>query len=89
MLRRGTWFNSRHWPTMYEPKNNPGPEAVIKRNRVKCLLCHDIIESRHVHEMVRCECGKIYTDGGTEYIKRMGDFSAMLDMTEYHGPKQN
>jgi hypothetical protein len=40
------------------------------RNRCKCNKCKDIIESKHRHDFVRCKCGAIFTDGGTDYIHR-------------------
>ena len=55
----------------------------ILRNRVKCLLCLDVVESTHRHHFARCACGKVFTDGGREYIRRGGDFTAMQDMTVY------
>lgn len=39
------------------------------RNRAKCKLCNDIIESKHEHDYVTCKCGEISVDGGTEYYK--------------------
>jgi hypothetical protein len=37
------------------------------RNRAKCRLCNDIIESTHVHDYKTCSCGEISVDGGNEY----------------------
>jgi hypothetical protein len=37
------------------------------RNRAKCKLCKDIIESKYVHDYVNCRCGEISVDGGNEY----------------------
>lgn len=34
------------------------------RNRAKCMVCQDIIESVHVHDYVMCKCGQIAVDGG-------------------------
>ena len=34
------------------------------RNRAKCKLCEEIIESFHQHDFVRCKCGEIHIDGG-------------------------
>jgi hypothetical protein len=39
------------------------------RNRAKCKLCGDVIESLHVHDFKRCKCGEIHIDGGLEYKK--------------------
>lgn len=34
------------------------------RNRAKCKLCNDIIESFHPTDLVYCSCGQIGVDGG-------------------------
>ncbi len=39
------------------------------RNRAKCKLCEDIIESDHVNDYVTCGCGEISVDGGTQYCR--------------------
>lgn len=36
----------------------------VMRNRAKCKLCEDIIESFHSTDMVICKCGGVYVDGG-------------------------
>lgn len=55
----------------------------LKRNRAKCLLCGDIIESKSVHDFVKCKCGSIFVVGGLEY-KRIGakDWSLFEDLSE-------
>jgi hypothetical protein len=35
------------------------------RNRAKCRLCGDILESFHEHDRVECSCGEIAISGGT------------------------
>lgn len=54
------------------------------RNRCKCTHCGDIIESKHRHDFVQCKCERIFTDGGTAYVRRgfheRGDIE---DMSEY------
>ena len=40
------------------------------RNRIKCLKCGDIIESKSVHDWVQCTCGACYVDGGHDYLRR-------------------
>ncbi len=39
------------------------------KNRAKCKLCLDIIESFHRHDFVRCKCGEISVDGGLDYFR--------------------
>ena len=45
------------------------PKETIK-NIAKCLLCGDIIESKHRHDFVTCKCGNLSVDGGQDYWKR-------------------
>lgn len=40
-----------------------------KRNRAKCRVCKQVIESMSAHDMQVCSCGEISIDGGTEYYK--------------------
>lgn len=37
------------------------------RNRAKCKLCEDIIESMYTHDYQMCKCGEIAVDGGKDY----------------------
>ena len=53
------------------------------KNRWKCLYCGDIIESKHHHDYVTCNCGKSSCDGGTSYIRLVGDLDMIQDMCEY------
>jgi|WetSurMetagenome_2_1015567.scaffolds.fasta_scaffold424964_2 hypothetical protein len=58
-----------------------GEPAPIFRNRCKCAKCGDIIESKYRHDFVSCKCGAIWTDGGTDYIRRGAmDFNDIIDM---------
>jgi hypothetical protein len=41
----------------------------IDRSRAQCMKCYDIIESHHRHDFVRCRCGKIFLDGGMDYVR--------------------
>ena len=36
------------------------------RNRAKCKICKEIIESFHRHDYVTCSCGEISIDGGQD-----------------------
>lgn len=56
----------------------------IKRNRLQCKLCGDIIESTYTHDYVMCKCKQCAIDGGKEYVR----FSApspddVIFLTEY------
>lgn len=37
--------------------------------KVRCKHCGDIIQSMHRHDFKRCECGKIFVDGGGSYLR--------------------
>lgn len=39
-------------------------------NRIQCDSCGDIITSYTVHDFKHCKCGKVFVDGGTEYLHR-------------------
>lgn len=52
-------------------------EVKLIRNRCKCKKCGDVIESKSVHDFVRCKCGACSTDGGLDYIHRSGDCEEM------------
>ena len=55
----------------------------LKSNKAQCRQCGDIIESKHRHDFVRCSCGAIFTDGGTDYIRRGAkDLNDIIDMSE-------
>lgn len=39
---------------------------------LKCLLCDDVIISRHRHDYIQCKCGACFLDGGGEDYYRYG-----------------
>lgn len=55
----------------------------IIRNRAKCLLCGDIVESVSVHDYRECSCGAMAVDGGKNYLRRMGNPSQIEDLSEF------
>ena len=55
---------------------------IIISNRGKCLLCGDIIESKHVHDYVTCKCGNLSVDGGRDYLKRGFKSDKWEDLSE-------
>lgn len=42
-------------------------------NRVRCNKCEDIITSNNRHDFNYCKCNNIAVDGGSWYLKRVGD----------------
>ena len=55
----------------------------ILRNRAQCMKCNDIIESMHRHDFVSCSCGTICVDGGKDYLRRVGKFNYLKELSEY------
>ena len=51
-----------------------------KRNRAQCLKCGDIIESKDGQDFVKCKCGALAVDGGSEYTRRLGDKMFIKEM---------
>lgn len=41
-----------------------GKKLIIISNKVKCINCGEIIESKTINDFKRCSCGKIAIDGG-------------------------
>lgn len=42
----------------------------IVKNSIRCNFCGDVIESKTVHDYVRCKCGACAVDGGHDYLRR-------------------
>ena len=58
----------------------------LKVNKIKCLSCEDIIESKSQHSYVTCSCGKCSVDGGLAYVRRTysgDDMSPYEELSEY------
>ena len=55
----------------------------IKRNRIRCKLCGDIIESKSRHDFEWCSCESVAVDGGTDYTRFIGDPKNYEVLTEY------
>lgn len=58
-------------------------QTKIKRNAARCKRCGEVIESKHVHDYVRCHCGAIAVDGGLDYLRRIGRVADAEDLSEY------
>jgi hypothetical protein len=53
-------------------------------SKAQCLDCEDIIESKHRHDFVRCECGNSFLDGGNSYIRAGGRIVIIQDNLKLH-----
>ncbi len=82
------------WPSEMEEGEDMGsyriePVAItrmtkrITKNAVRCRKCGEEIESRHVHDFVRCGCGSVAVDGGHEYLRRVGNTEMAEERSEY------
>ena len=54
---------------------------VIVSNQVECLKCGDRPFSAHRHDFRYCKCGSIAVDGGTKYLRRVGDLKNARDIS--------
>lgn len=59
---------------------------MIIRNRAKCLLCGEIIESTYTHDFKWCSCKNLAVDGGHAYLRRAfrekGTYEELSETTE-------
>jgi len=53
----------------------PGP-------KLKCRKCKTVIQSKHRHDFVWCECRSIFVDGGSDYFRRGGNIEDMEEVLE-------
>lgn len=58
---------------------------VLTRNAVKCLVCNTVLESKHRHHYVQCQCSnEVATDGGLSYQRYMSkDLDLVENLCEY------
>ena len=54
----------------------------IIKNAIQCKHCGEIIESKSVHDFKTCKCGKVFVDGGHEYLRRGYTNSAKDDFID-------
>lgn len=59
----------------------------IIKNAAECLICGDVIESKHRHDFVWCSCRSIAVDGGRDYLKRIGDRENCKELSEMEETK--
>lgn len=55
---------------------------IIITNRIQCIYCKDIIESKENHDFKRCSCGRVAIDGGKDYLKRIGNDSDYIELSK-------
>ena len=58
----------------------------LLQNRAQCLYCMSIVESKHRHDFQWCTCGKMAVDGGLEYVRRLGEFKKIKELSIYDSP---
>ena len=51
-------------------------------NKIRCLKCGDVLESKHRHDFKSCSCKSISIDGGHDYLRRVGDLKSYEDLSE-------
>lgn len=56
----------------------------IIRNAAKCLACGVVLESRHRHDFVTCDCGNLSIDGGKAYLKCLVQRPEMMEDMSIH-----
>ncbi len=64
-------------------KSNDLFNKKILVNKIQCKKCKDIIESKHVHDFKWCKCKSIAVDGGLEYLRRIGNFEDIIELSEF------
>ena len=64
-------------------KSNDLFNKKILVNKIQCKKCKDIIESEHVHDFKWCKCRSIAVDGGLEYLRRIGNFEDIIELSEF------
>lgn len=63
--------------------NEKIPPKKLIRNKIQCLKCGDVIESKHRHDWVQCSCGACFVDGGHDYMRVGGNIGDWKDLSEW------
>jgi hypothetical protein len=56
-------------------------ETVIVSNQIECLKCGDKPFSAHRHDFKYCKCKAVAVDGGTSYLRRIGNPSDRKELS--------
>ena len=59
-----------------------GKKEKIVSNKVKCVYCGDILESKNNNDFKKCSCGAVAIDGGHEFLKRIGSEEDYIELSE-------
>lgn len=59
-----------------------GYKTKIISNKIKCINCGDILESKSPNDFKRCSCGKVAIDGEHDYLKRIGDDEDYIELSK-------
>lgn len=59
-----------------------GYKTKIISNKIKCINCGDILESKSPNDFKRCSCGKVAIDGGHDYLKRIDDDEDYIELSK-------
>lgn len=59
---------------------------LLTRNAVKCLVCGEVLESKHRHHYTQCKCpNQAACDGGLDYQRVLAvDLDKVENLAEYH-----
>ena len=56
----------------------------IIKNAIQCKKCGEVIQSRHVHDFVTCQCGACSVDGGHDYLRRLyEEDGCFIELSEF------
>lgn len=73
-------FHNKEELSQFDRKNlGIGP---IRINRIQCKQCKDIITSHHLHDFKWCKCKAVAIDGGSWYLKRIGNLEHIIELSE-------
>ncbi len=74
-------FTSKNTPLDKRRSYNVGN---IWNNSAKCLKCNEVIRSTNKHDYRACSCGAIAIDGGSWYVKMVGNQEDCKLLTELY-----
>ena len=53
------------------------------RNAIQCNACGSVIESRFLHDLMRCQCGQASVDGGLTYVRRTCGAAGYVELAKH------